>query len=118
VTGAPVFKTKFSQRTSWNVGDWSLSYNWRYLGGVQEEPGNNFLPAYSKIDAYSYVDLGAQWNVHKNVTLNFSVLNAANKKPPIVGGTIGSTSADSGNTFPQTYDAIGRYFLVGATIKF
>ena len=40
------------------------------------------------------------------------------KKPPEVGNQIGSTGANSGNTFPQTYDTIGRFFTVGASVKF
>jgi hypothetical protein len=47
-----------------------------------------------------------------------SINNAANKKPPIVGGTIGTTTMDSGNTFPQSYDAIGRFITFGANLKF
>jgi outer membrane receptor protein involved in Fe transport len=89
------------------------------VGGVIEEPGGtNFLPAYAKIDSYNYVDLSAVWNFNKHIRLNISINNAANKLPPIVGSTIGSTGTNSGNTFPQFYDAVGRYFSVGATIKF
>ena len=96
-----------------------FGYNWRYVSGLTEEPGGtNFLPAYAKIDAYSYFDLSAVWNFNKNIRLNLSINNAANKLPPVVGSTIGSTGTNSGNTFPQYYDAVGRYFSVGATIKF
>jgi hypothetical protein len=35
-----------------------------------------------------------------------------------VGNTIGTTSTNSGNTFPQNYDAIGRFVTVGATFSF
>lgn len=117
--GAPNYKHKFNQRTAWSFGDFVFGYNWRYVSGVMEEPGGaNFLPAYAKIDAYNYVDLSAVWNFNKHIRLNLSVNNASNKKPPIVGSTIGSTGTNSGNTFPQSYDAVGRYFSVGASIKF
>jgi outer membrane receptor protein involved in Fe transport len=117
--GAPNYKRKFNQRTNWTVGDFSLGYNWRYVSGVIEEPGGtDFLPAFAKIDAFNYVDLSAIWNVSKNLRVNVSVNNAANKKPPIVGGTIGTTGTDSGNTFPQSYDAVGRYITFGASLKF
>ena len=120
--GGPMSKRKFSQRASWTVGDFNVGYNWRYVSAVQVEPlataAANFLPAFSKIDAYSYVDLSAVWNVSKNVRLNFSVVNAFDKKPPIVGYNIGETGVNSGNTFPQFYDAIGRYATIGANIKF
>lgn len=117
--GAPNYKTKLNQRAAWSFGEFVFGYNWRRVSGVMEEPGGaNFLPAYAKIDAYNYIDLSAVWNFNKHVRFNLSVNNASNKAPPIVGSTIGSTGTNSGNTFPQSYDAVGRYFSVGATIKF
>lgn len=112
-------KTKFTQRASWNLGDWTVGYNWRHVGKMVEEPGGtNFLPAFSTIKAVNYVDLSASWNVHKNLRLNLSVNNAFDKEAPNVGNTIGTTTANSGNTFPQVYDVVGRYFTLGATLKF
>ena len=117
--GAPNYKRKFNQRTNWTVGQFVVGYNWRYVSGVIEEPGGtDFLPAFAKIDAFHYVDASAIWNVSKMLRLNVSINNLANKKPPIVGGTIGTTGTDSGNTFPQNYDAVGRYITFGATLKF
>jgi outer membrane receptor protein involved in Fe transport len=119
IVSAPVYKRKFNQRTNWTMGAWSVGYNWRYVSGVIEEPGGQvFLPAFARIPAYHYVDLNANWNINKNVRVNLSVTNAANKKPPIVGGTIGGTASNSGNTFPQSYDAVGRYVTLGASVKF
>jgi outer membrane receptor protein involved in Fe transport len=46
------------------------------------------------------------------------VLNLFDKKPPVVGNTIGSTTFNSGNTYPSTYDALGRRFAVSARLKF
>jgi iron complex outermembrane receptor protein len=117
--GAPNYKRKFNQRTTWTFDKFSVGYNWRYLSAVKEEPGApNFLPAFSSIGATSYVDLSGVYNITKNFRLNVSVSNIANKKPPIVGGTIGSTGTNSGNTFPQNYDAVGRYITFGASAKF
>jgi outer membrane receptor protein involved in Fe transport len=119
VVSAPVYKNKFNQRTNWNLGAFSVGYNWRYVSGVIEEPGGTvFLPAFASIPSYSYVDLNANWNINKNIRVNLSVTNAANKKPPIVGGSIGGTGPNSGNTFPQSYDAVGRYVTLGASVKF
>lgn len=117
--GSPNYKRKFNQRTNWTMGAFSLGYNWRYVSAVIEEPGGtNFLPAFAAIDSFNYVDLSGVWNVNKNVRLNLSINNLANKKPPIVGGTIGGTGTNSGNTFPQNYDAVGRYITLGASVKF
>jgi iron complex outermembrane receptor protein len=124
VANAPVFKRKFIQRTTWNVGDFALGYNWRYTSAVDYEPASQtaarvkILDQYTHIKAFNYVDLSGVYNYSKNLRLSLSVNNAANKKPPIVGANVSTTSMDSGNTFPQTYDAVGRYVTFGANLKF
>jgi outer membrane receptor protein involved in Fe transport len=122
VANSPVYKRKFSQHTSWNVGDFTVGYNWRYVSAADIEPAalaiTPFLPEFSHISAYNYVDMSGVYNFSKNLRFNVSINNVANKKPPIVGGTIATTSMDSGNTFPQSYDAIGRYITFGASLKF
>lgn len=115
----PIYETKWSQRTTWTVGDFALGYNWRRVSSVSEEPGgSNFLPAFSTIKEYDWVDLSAVWNVNKNLRLNLSINNAFDKDPPNVGNTIGTTTANSGNTFPQSYDVIGRYYTLGLIARF
>ncbi|MBN8486544.1 MAG: TonB-dependent receptor [Burkholderiales bacterium] len=117
--GAPNYKQKFSQRTTWSNDAWRVGYNWRHVSGVIEEPGGtNFLPAYSSIPSYDYVDLSAEWKFNKNLTFNLAINNLFDKAPPEVGNTIGTTSTNSGNTFPQNYDVIGRAYTLGATFKF
>lgn len=123
--GAPNYKTKFNQRTAWSIGEFVLGYNIRHLSGVEVEPLSNiddgqtiFLPAFSTIKAYNYLDLSAVWNFNKNIRISLSVQNATNKKAPNVGNDIGSTSTNGGNTFPQNYDAVGRYYTLGGTFTF
>ena len=50
--------------------------------------------------------------------IGLAVNNAFDKSAPAVGNTIGTTGANSGNTFPQTYDTIGRYYSLSANLKF
>lgn len=120
--GAVNYKEKFIQRTTWNLGDFTMGYVWKRLGKSEIEPlsaqATNWLPAYRTLPATDYVDLNASWQATKNVRLSLSVNNAMDKDPPIVGNTIGTTSGNSGNTFPQFYDTIGRYYTVGATVRF
>jgi outer membrane receptor protein involved in Fe transport len=117
--GGPTNKTKFVQRTVWTVGDWVLRYDWRYQGKVIEEPGGTvFLPEYSTIKATSYVDVKADWNVTKNFKVSLGVANLFDKKPPIVGSTIATTGSNSGNTFPQWYDVVGRAYTLAGQLKF
>jgi len=117
--GNIIYDYKWNQRSTWSIGDVDLSLNWRHVSGVVEEPGGqNFLPAYAKIDAYDYFDLATIWRFNSNVRLNLTITNLFDKQPPEVGNTIGSTAFNSGNTFPQFYDTIGRYFTVGGTVTF
>ncbi|MFG6447726.1 TonB-dependent receptor domain-containing protein [Roseateles sp. BYS180W] len=115
----PNYKSKWTQRATWRRGDWSLGYNWRHVDDVVEEPGGtNFLPAFSRIKAYDYVDLNASWRATKNLRLNLSINNAFNTQAPNVGNTIGTTGGNSGNTFPQSYDVVGRYYSLGLTLSY
>jgi outer membrane receptor protein involved in Fe transport len=115
----PSYKTRFTQRSTWTVGDWTVGYTWRYLGKIVEQPGGTtFLPQFSTIDATNYVDASVDWNATKNLSLKLSVANLFDKKPPEVGNSIGTTSQNSGNTFPSFYDVVGRAFTIGARLKF
>lgn len=116
---APVYKRKLTQRTTWNIGAFAVGYNWRYVSAADVEPGSGtYLPEYSHIKAHSYVDLSTVWNYSKNLRFSLSVNNAANKKPPVVGANVSTTSMNSGNTFPNVYDAVGRFVTFGANLKF
>ncbi len=118
--GVPYPKTKFSQRATWNVGDFSLGYNWRYIGGttVQADQVGNFLPQNESIKAVSYVDLSGTWQVLKNLKLSLTINNAANKQPPNIGTGVTTGAYNFGNTIPLLYDVIGRRYTLSATGTF
>jgi iron complex outermembrane recepter protein len=73
---------------------------------------------FNRIRAYHYFDLSAQFEVMKTMTLTIGASNLFNVQPPIVGAAAGSTSANSGNTFPSTYDPLGRSFNASIRLKF
>ncbi|MDK2761844.1 MAG: TonB-dependent receptor [Sphingopyxis sp.] len=75
-------------------------------------------PQFRKIKAANYFDLTGRFNVSDNLTVTLTVQNLLDRKPPIVGNTIGSTTFNSGNTFPSTYDALGRRYAIAAKLKF
>lgn len=109
--GTPYSKTKWTQRATWSFGDFAFGYNWRHLSSVVvQQDSNTWLPDYSSIKGFDYVDLSGSWQVLKNLKVALAVNNAFNRQPPIVGNTIGGTGPNSGNTFPLTYDVIGRRY--------
>jgi iron complex outermembrane recepter protein len=117
--GTPYSKTRFSQRTTWLLGKYSLGYNWRHVGGATEQPGGTtYLPEYSTIKAYNYFDLNGTWQAHKNVKLSLTINNAFDKKPPFVGTGIAPGASNFGNTMPTVYDVIGRRFTLTAQATF
>jgi outer membrane receptor protein involved in Fe transport len=121
--GNPLPENRWIQRTTWTVGMFDFSYLWRHLDSVNIEqvqidtpPG--VFPAFQSIDSYDYIDLFASANLSDNVTLSLGVTNVTDEDPPVVGNEAGTTSANSGNTFPSTYDVLGRVFTGSVKVRF
>ena len=136
-------KYTFNERTTLSLGRVDLSLLWRYIGKMRYEPGlpplfsgtvasgpansifintpgnlNGETVDFNHISAANYFDWATRFNVNEHFDLTFTVINLFDKKPPVVGNTAGTTSQNSGNTFPSTYDPLGRRFAAGARIKF
>lgn len=127
-------KFQLSARTTLTVSDIDVSLLWRHISGINQEPADvtDSGAAYAgavaaagggnynlgKIKAYDYFDLSTRLPIGDNVTITLNVANLLNKKPPLVGSTIGSTSYNSGNTYPSTYDALGRSYSASVRFKF
>ena len=118
-TPTPEIRTRF--RTSWMTPwDFDLTMTWRHLSGVTgvgTDPTVT-LPA-NRIDRYlpseDYFDLAANWQVTEQASLVLGINNILDDDPSITA-SVGTTG--NGNTFPQTYDALGRYVFLRATIDF
>jgi outer membrane receptor protein involved in Fe transport len=127
-TGSIQPKFQFSQRTTLSVGPVDVSVLWRWIDAVHFEPqqiaddiaafGASVLPEFQTIPSESYFDLTARFNVNDNMTFTATVQNLFDNQPYLVGNTIGSTSYNSGNVYPSTYDSLGRRFAVAAKLKF
>ena len=135
-------KYSFNQRTTLGLGPVDVSLLWRWVNKVRFEDqqladdlaaakaagctdpagtdpdGCMIDPRFRTIKAYSWFDLTTRFEVSKNFDLTMSVFNLFDKKPPVVGGTVGSTSYNGGNTYPSSYDALGRRYAVSARLKF
>jgi outer membrane receptor protein involved in Fe transport len=98
-----------------------VSIRWRYLSGVELEPLVNsatIFDDFESIGAYNYFDLALAQQIGDHFRLTLTVDNLFNKEPPVVGNTIGATAYNSGNTYPTTYDAIGRRYRLGLNVRF
>ncbi|WP_343526535.1 TonB-dependent receptor [Sphingomonas sp.] len=126
-------KFAWNQRTTLTFGDVDLSLLWRHIDTVRYEPGLTPLFSgtitgntpiagqnwnFNRIKAYNYLDLGTRIRAGENFEFTVLVTNLLDKQPPIVGSNAGSTSYNSGNTYPSTYDAVGRAFRIGGRVHF
>jgi iron complex outermembrane recepter protein len=125
-------KYSFNQRTTLTFGTIDVSLLWRHISHMRAEPGvvafggptltTGALAGekvnFGRISAYNWFDLSTRIGVSDNFDFTLTVQNLLNKQPPIVGSTIGSTSFNSGNTYPSTYDTLGRRFAVSGRLKF
>ena len=102
---------------------------WRYSSNVKEENTErnpnfsfgSFENSDKGIDAQSYYDIAAQYQVETgftNLTFRAGVNNILDSDPPIFGQDISVAVYVSGNTFPQAYDTMGRYMFLSASAHF
>ncbi len=119
-TGGPTPEDRFVQRTTWTFGNFDVSYLWRYLSAtdVDATQAADTDAVSASIDAISYIDLAASWQITDWAKLKFGVTNVFDEEAPFVVTETGSTPFNSGNTYPSTYDVLGRVFTVGVTTKF
>ncbi len=141
-TGSLQPKWQTADRSTLGFDFFDISLLWRHIDAFNQEPddvANGNGPAFSgmitdpklansgifgqnvnfgHIKPYDYFDLSTRIAVMENLSLTITAQNIGNRKPPIVGSTIGSTAFNSGNTYPSTYDALGRRYAVTARVKF
>ncbi|WP_298198762.1 TonB-dependent receptor [Novosphingobium sp.] len=129
-------KWQHNLRTTLDFGNINVSMLWRYMTAVRYEQrlfevrpafrgaitGSGPLVGqtfdFNRIGAANYFDLSAGFKIMDRFNLDFLMANAFDRKPPIVGSTLGTTGQNSGNTYPSSYDALGRRFQVTLGVKF
>ena len=127
-TGGPNPKWRHKVRGTWaspfNV---DLALTWRHIDEVKNEKTSSdpllndpTVPATDKtLGARDYIDVALSWTINKTFALRAGVNNIFDKDPPIVGsGTADPSIFGNGNTFPQTYDALGRLVFMNLMMKF
>ncbi|HEV7234315.1 MAG TPA: TonB-dependent receptor, partial [Sphingorhabdus sp.] len=130
---------QFTQRTTLSFDETiDVSLLWRHISGMEQEPldvidsGPFFngtigaaIPGiggitddFGSVDSRNYFDLALRFAASDNLTLTATVQNLLDSDPPITGNNAGSTTFNSGNTFPSTYDALGRRYAITARLSF
>jgi outer membrane receptor protein involved in Fe transport len=134
-SSAPMPKWRHKARIGLQMPDGiGLSLQWRYVGKVKAETlesnetltgENNFNPGLH-IGAQSYFDLASTFTIGDHYNFRLGVNNILDKDPPLVtsgnagasGSNLCPTGPCNGNTYPGTWDALGRYIYAGATLNF
>ena len=101
-----------------------ISGQWRYFSAVRNDttskdcdinqPGcvSGTNPGDARLPAQSFFDLALTARVADKLNLRLGANNILDREPPLT--SIGA----NGNTYPQVYDALGRYIFAGVTIDF
>ena len=112
VCGDPTAKWKMATRLSWIDGPLTTSFRWRHLSSVRDDdPSTEYTT--EKIKAYDVFDLTFGVQVTEAVNLSLGVNNLFDKKPPLMGD-----NQEQANTYPGTYDVLGRDFFISAQFSF
>jgi outer membrane receptor protein involved in Fe transport len=134
-SGAPLPKWRHKLRatlqTKAGIG---VSMQWRYIGkvtaetisGFQSLAGANTYNPGLNIKSFNYFDLATTFAVGDSFTFRLGVNNLLDKQPPLVtsgngnrpGSNLCPTGPCNGNTYPATWDALGRYIYAGITLDF
>ena len=112
----------FNLRTTVSIDDLvDISLLWRWIDGVEYEfrgAGFGFLDESEAFDDASYFDLTIRSNVSENFDVALSIFNLLDRDPPRTSSFIGTPSFNSGETYPSTYDALGRRYSVTGRLRF
>jgi outer membrane receptor protein involved in Fe transport len=144
--GAMIPDWSFNMRTTARYEGVDVSLLWRYISGFEYEPRETIggapltttqnpagqtvvgsfgsanpariVGGYREIDSFNWFDLNVGFSVTEELRLSLLVENLFDRGAPDVGNTIGSTSFNSGNTFPSVYDALGRRYTLTLGVQF
>lgn len=110
--GDPIPRFKWVTRASFIDGPLTTSVRWRHIGPVRDDdPATDF--SVERLNAYNLVDLTFAIDLTDKYSLSIGVNNLLDKTPQIIGDNQQQT-----NTYPSTYDVLGRDFFVSTSLRF
>lgn len=93
---------------TWDSEPLTVQLGWKRIGSVKDSTAGSV----GKIDAFDYFDLNIALRPPvEGLSLTFGIDNIFAKKPPI------AVNPGAFNTFPDTYDVLGRTFGFSLTIR-
>ena len=114
----PEFRSTF--RVNWIRDSFDASLLWRHIGDMdaQENESSTLFQTFRNVSSQNYFDLNVGYSYRDWGRFSFLVRNITDEDPPILGNETGSTSFNSGNTFPSLFDTMGRTYTVNLRVNF
>jgi outer membrane receptor protein involved in Fe transport len=131
--GEPTPEFKATSRVSYIDGPSTISLRWRHIGETLDDNPNVDYAAFGgneRLEATNYFDLSFAFDITESFTLSAGVNNLFDKLPetPIfnAAGEVTNSPAslllgdnqEQANTYPSTYDVLGRDFFISARMQF
>lgn len=110
--GDPTPRYKWTSRLSLIDGPATISGRWRHIGGTEDD-NENVNNAVENLESVDYFDLSFAFDVSDGVRLAMGVNNILDKRPQFIG-----SNQEQANTFPSTFDVLGRDFFISANLRF
>ncbi len=116
----PVPEFRSTLRVNWFMESVDASLLWRHVGDMKAQANEAaaLFSAFRSVDSQNYLDLSAGYNYKDYARIAILISNLTNEDPPILGNETGSTSFNSGNTFPSLFDSLGRTYSVNLRLTF
>ncbi len=78
---------------------------------TDDDPDTTYVR--ERIGSYDIFDLAFAFDVTDAFRMSMGVNNLLDRRPPIMG-----SNAEQANTFPSTYEPLGRDYFVSASLHF
>jgi outer membrane receptor protein involved in Fe transport len=103
-----------------------ISGQWRYFSSVKNDvtssdpdmPQDSDRPGDHRLAAKSFFDLALTARIGDKLNLRLGANNIFDTEPPVASGNVVAPPFGNGNTYPQVYDALGRFMFAGVTVDF
>ena len=114
--GEPQPTYKHALQINHQIGAFTSRLRWRRIGGVLATASlaERVSDLSDSIGAADYVDVATEFAVRKNVSIEIGVRNITGEAPPVLG----TTASEQANTWPATYETLGRQVFAGVSLNF
>jgi outer membrane receptor protein involved in Fe transport len=112
ICGEPTPEWKWTSRLSWIDGPLTTSLRWRHISSVDDDDVDSDYVV-ENIGSYDLFDLSFAYDMNETVTLSAGVRNLFDEEFTLLGD-----NQEQANTYPGTYDVLGRDYFVSVGFKF